>query len=230
MRSKRNFLIVVILVLIGIIAYWNYEVNPKEFPNEEFLITNMNGYHPKDKIVKILDTIELDNRHVFVPYLSTNEHYGVSYWIKEKFGWKMAKMDTRGEPHIWKLKAKDPSTYYIVWNIDPKDQVSYLDYYLISERNASLSMEKSLYTPRIQKQMTISMKESPYGILRMPEEWSNIYRNVISNNNLYMGWIPYDKQDKVVFPKLSVNGSGYLRSNIELDFMRILNEMDLEMP
>lgn len=228
MRNNRNFIIVVILVLIGIIAFWNYEVNSKEFPNDEFLIKNMNEYLPEDKVTQILDTIELDERHVFVPFVSSDDRYGISYWNKEIFGWKMARMDTRGEPHIWKLKAKDPSTHYIVWNIDPKDQLSYLNYYLIGERNASWSMEKGIYTPRIQKQMTISMEESSYGILQMPEEWLDIYRNVISNKNLFLGWIPYNKQDKVVFPRNSVNGNGYSRRSIELDFLRIMNEMELE--
>ena len=152
----------------------------------------------------------------------------MSYWVRNKFGWKLLRMDTRGEPNVWKLKANDPSTHYLLWNIDPKDQLSHIDYYLIRDRNYHITDKLQVYTPRVQLKTTVSMEKQSYGVLQLSEDWVNIWSENLSLP--YIGWIPYNVPGQSTFPGNSVNGGGYTQGDIDLDFVRILNEVELELP
>ncbi|GGG14774.1 hypothetical protein GCM10010916_34570 [Paenibacillus abyssi] len=46
-------------------------------------------------------------------------------------------------------------------------------------------------------------------------------------SSMYIGWIPYNREGES-FPSNSVNGGSYSRGSIDLDFVEILNESELE--
>jgi hypothetical protein len=229
-----------------LIIYLNREMKPKSFPNVEFVIEQLNKDYPQVSASRVLAVTHLDDRHVFVPYVSSDEQYGICYWVWNKFNWKLARIDTRGMPHIWKLNGENPSDYYIVWNIDPKDQIKQLDYYLKRERHYSISQNSHRYTPAIQTRTTALLEEQAFGAIPLPEEWVHImsenlrvpqdnqprsfFNQSITYNPMYIGWIPYNQGREVVFPANSVNGSGYTLRDIDLDFVRIMNEYELELP
>lgn len=45
-----------------------------------------------------------------------------------------------------------------------------------------------------------------------------------------IGWIPYDQQNHEAYPERSVNGSGFSNENVYLDYIRILDESEIEIP
>lgn len=245
---KPKIIVPILIAVIALIAVYLYYGNTKpiSFPSNEVVIKSMNEHFPTASASEILASVQLDKRHVFVPFKSSSDRYGASYWVYEKREWRIARIDTSGQPYIWKLNFRDPSTYRIVWNLDPRDQLNELQYYLIGERYYSVSEGIHFYTPRIQKQMTVSLEERTYGAIPLPEEWENIlsenferfgakqpttiFRNSYSSSQMYMGWIPYHRQGESTFPSNSVNGDGYSQGDSDFDYMRLLNETDLELP
>jgi hypothetical protein len=229
-----------------LIIFLNREMKPKSFPNDEFVIEKLNESYSKVRARKVLAVTLIDDRHAFVPFISNDYHYGISYWVWNKFKWKVARIDTRGMPHIWKLNGEDPSEYYIIWNMDPKDQIKQLDYFLKRERHASISQNLHWYTPAIQTSTTVSLEAQSYGAIPLPEEWVHImsenlrvlqdsqprsfFNQSIAYNPMYVGWIPYNQGREISFPANSVNGSSYTLRDLDLDYVGIMNEYELEQP
>ncbi|WP_438347368.1 alpha/beta fold hydrolase [Paenibacillus sp. FA6] len=232
MMNKKTILIPFLIVMIAIVGYLFYEGKPQAFPDNSYAIKAMNQLYAEANVSGILDVIPLDSKHVFVPFISDDGHYGMSFWEWDWFQWKLRRIDTRGEPYIWKIDEKDASTHYIVWNMDPKDELSELKYYLIGERGAYRSQDVDSYTPRVQLGLTVSLQKHKYGVLPFPKDWVELINGNLQMNSLsssmYIGWIPYGDQGKVTFPDYTINGSSYSSGRFNLDFVRILNEYELE--
>lgn len=246
--NKKKIIILVSLAAIALIVILIYNGKPKQFPNVERLIESINGHFPEASALKVQDIARLDERHAVVPFISSDDHYGISYWIWKGLKWKLARIDTRGEPILWKLNANDPSTYYLVWNIDPKDQLDNLDYYLIGPRGYSITQkpESNIYTPKIQKQFSAALEEHTYGVLQLPKEWvqiissslqlnkarqpNRVFQNMTFNPIMHIVWMPISQAEQMPFPSNSVNGHSYQVDNMNLEHMRIINEAELELP
>ncbi|MGG3467367.1 hypothetical protein ABES02_07595 [Neobacillus pocheonensis] len=59
---------------------------------------------------------------------------------------------------------------------------------------------------------------------------SNGHCTGATNNDLSFGYIPFDKSDKEAGIMNSVNGSGYTNSDINLDYISIMNPFEIEEP
>jgi hypothetical protein len=248
MNKKKASLIggCMVIVVLSVIIYMFYFATPKAFPNEELLIDSMNELFPSAKVSRIQDVIHLNERNVFVPFISHDNDYGMSYWIWDKYHWKVAKIETRGEPEVWKINGNVPSNHHLVWNINPKDQLNHLDLYLIRDRGYSIRNDIHTYYPKVQMTTTASLNEQSYGVMPVPSEWNSLLKavdNVGETNlgdwlfgqnyredQLYIGWIPYAKNGKETFPEHSGNGGVYMNVSINVQYLRILNERELEMP
>lgn len=211
---------------------------PTSFPTNEQLVEEMNSIFPEATASIIQDTIPIDERHVLVPFISKKDGYGLSYWVWKNHKWKVASIDTKGQPMLWKLNINDPSSFYFVWNIDPKDQLSSIHFYLIRDRGYRITEGIEHYDPRVQMEKRVSAQEKSYGLMQLSDDWvtfMNAYIKVESakqspEQDMVFGWIPYDQTNKETFPGSSVNGTGYSDGEVDLEYVMILDKGDIEIP
>lgn len=242
------WLLVVLSVvsLTTFLVYWYFFWPPKPFPSNEEIVREVNRTYEEAGAKDILDTLFVDTHHVVVPYISTNEDYGLSYWGWRNHKWQVLTIDTKGEPKVWKVNGNDPSSFVIVWNVDPNDQLQEIQYYLIRNRNYGMTNGAEYYFPKVQMKKEISLREKSYGILQLPKNWVHVLNSVLIEErvgqpslflhdifplqNAYFGWIPYNESGKEVFPEQTVNGSTYVVGDIYQEHMLIMNKVDLEIP
>ena len=235
----------IFLLLVLIVAAFFYVVmltKPKALPDRSALIEEINEFFPGGAAREILDVIYIDKKHAFIPFISIRGDYSISIWQWKFDEWKLVNVNTNGFPILWKL-GKDPSTYYIVWNLHEKDGVEELHMYLNRQRNFhSSSKSGQHYYPRVQVKHLISLQESTYGVMKLPDEWVTILKAIQPvpsvqdslfklNHARYqvdIKTIPYDNENKSIFPRRSVNGSQSSRGNFEFQHIFIMNESDLE--
>lgn len=249
MTKKRLWTFIglgIAVVLSSAIIYWFYFSKPASFPTNEQLVEKINSIFPEATARAIQDTIPVDERHVLVPFISNKDDYGLSYWVWQKHKWRVASIDTKGQPMVWKIDRNDPSSFHFVWNIHPKDQLRSIKFYLIRDRGFHITEGKENYYPRVQMEKRVSLQEKSYGSMQLPDDWVTFMNtfikvesakqpNVFINNffpeqYMYFGWIPYDQEDKETFPERSVNGNGYSNGNVDLEHMMILGKGDIEFP
>ncbi|MRG86204.1 hypothetical protein [Salinibacillus xinjiangensis] len=245
MTKKRKLTLGIVLIVIILAAiYWMYFSKPSPLPTKNQLVTEINEVFTRANAEKIQNTIQLDDKHVFVPFISKNNEYGLSYWVWDMYKWKVKKIDTTGEPMIWKVDKKDPSTFHIIWNMHPNDRLRYMKFYLIRKRGYQITAGNHHYTPRIQLEKKVSLEEKSYGVLKFPQKWAAIkeanakvmqarqpdklFSSWMPDHSIYIGWIPYDESNQETFPEQSVNGNTFSDGDVETDFVHILNESELE--
>ncbi|WP_217589481.1 hypothetical protein [Lentibacillus saliphilus] len=241
MMKKRMVLPagVIVLLLVVFLAYWLFFSKPSAFPEDEALKEKMNDIFPGGNVVAtIQDAIHLDEEHVFVPFKSSNGQYGAGYWIWEHLQWKPAHIDTKGEPMIWKTA---PKNFHIVWNLHPDDALKKADFYLIQERGYNVSGEEHTYIPHIQMKETVNLEDETYGVKTLSESWNDlltqkasesqdpVFNHFFPNPHIFISWMPLNRHNQLTFPEHSVNGgNSYTHAHIDLDFIRIINEVELE--
>ncbi|PLS10365.1 hypothetical protein [Neobacillus cucumis] len=247
MKLKGPFisLLAIAAVLSTLLIYWFYFSPPKSFPTKSQLIKEINHSTPRASVKIIQDTVHIDKGHVFVPYISKDGQYGVSFWVWERHKWEMESLSTNGSPRIWKIDRNNPASYYILWNLHPDDGVKDMDFYLIRERGYQGINGRMTYIPKIQMETKIALKKKSYGMMLMPDEWDavmgslikgekakapwSVFDSLTSNYQVYFGWIPYDQKDKVTVVKNSITGEGYT-SGANIDESRILSPSEIETP
>lgn len=245
MSRKVTFAIggLVLAAFLAFALYLYFPTKPESFPINEQLIDEINQLFPTAAPTTIQDAIYLDERHVFVPFISKENEYGVSYWAWEEHKWKVLEIDTTGEPRLWMINESNPSSYYLVWNIHPEDQVDYLKFYLVRDRG--FRGVDNLYTPRVQVEKKVSLQGKSYGVLRSPDEWVSIMKPLQKlesdrrpdvflallpqQANLFFSYTPYNEAGQEAISQRSVNSHGYVNGNIRLEFV-IRNGARLEKP
>ncbi|WP_407268279.1 hypothetical protein [Radiobacillus sp. PE A8.2] len=244
-KKRLSIISISIIILLALfLIYWFYFAKPTLLPSDEQMVEKMNQVFPIANVETIQDTIKLDAEHVFVPFISTDNHYGVSYWEWKMHSWKPVNIDTVGEPMVWKIDRNDPTSNHILWNIHPEDKVSYANFYLIRDRNYHISYGEHTYVPKIQMEETVNFEEKSYGVLQMPDNWrafmntanklalaQNSQRyssSLLQDVSVYIGWTPFEENNEVAFPENSVNGSGYSNGNVDMNFVMFVGESDLE--
>ncbi|TRM12316.1 hypothetical protein FH966_11810 [Lentibacillus cibarius] len=247
MMKKRTALItigIMVLLLSLFFIYRFYFAKPSAFPPDEQLAEQMNNVFPKANVETIQDTIKLDTEHVFVPFQSSDNHYGASYWIWERNEWKPAKIDTLGKPMIWNIDSENPSASHIVWNLHPSDGISKADFYLIRKRSYFISRGEHTYIPRIQMKESVNFGEESYGVLALPDDWRSFmtettemaseqklntaFTNILTDKNIFIGWMPLNDHHKVTYPEHSVNGNSFNHSYIDIGFVGMVDKDELE--
>lgn len=242
--SIKKALIVIVAAVLLVLVYSHYF--PRSFPSDESAIGIMNKRFSEVNASRVLDTLQLDDRHMFVPYVSSEDKYGLSYWVWNNFKWKVLLIRSTGEPELWKINEKDPSTHYMVWNINPKDQLSRIDFYLMRNRGYSISQgqKSNIYTPGIQKHSSVSLEGKSYGALQPPAEWEkilqddlhlmnnkqsySIFDSLQTNSSMRIGFITYNQQGESSFPTQSVNGGSFSGGNVPTRFINFINDNELE--
>src|SRR5690606_3806433 len=125
MKRRNRFLssIIIFIVVVGSIIYFFNNSKPSSFPSDDELLNKINETYSRAHATVIQDSIFLDDQHVYVPFINSEGSYGSSFWIWKKGKWRVAGIDTIGEPTVWKINESDPKTYHIVWNIPPENNI-----------------------------------------------------------------------------------------------------------
>ena len=118
-------------ILLFAVFSWVYFSKPNSYPTNEQLVEGINSAFPDAVAEVIQDTIYVDDRHVLVPFISEENNYSLSYWKWGGSKWEVVSVHSRGEPILWKVDKRDPTSYHFVWNIHPDDNMSKLDFYLL---------------------------------------------------------------------------------------------------
>ncbi|MED4202515.1 hypothetical protein [Neobacillus mesonae] len=233
-----------IFAVIGAAGYWFYFSPPLSFPNNKQLISEINRLFPEAKVSTIQDSIEVDEKRVVVPFISKDDHYGASYWVWRFHKWQAVYIDTMGQPHVWKIDRKDPSSYYFVWNIHPRHQLKNIKFYYLRNRNYTVMDGKEFYKSGIQMEKDVSFEGNDYGVLRLPEEWAASIKSIMKVDaaaqsdlffqpadpvGMYFAWTPFGKNGKEKFTEEGiVSGNGYTNGTEDIEYIMVVSEEELQ--
>ncbi|MDR7071722.1 hypothetical protein [Fictibacillus barbaricus] len=248
--KKKHYLFsilgIILILTTALLIYRTYFSQPEPFLSNKQIINNINYFLPGDPANKVQDVLQVDSHHFFVPFITKVGHYGTSYWVWKKHEWKIQYAANSGEPRLWQIDLKDPSTFCIVWSLNPIEEVSNIDFYLSQDRDYSINNgTEHYYSPKVQMKKRVEVNQKSYGILKLPNEWSTVIESVVKaktegqpslfteinlNQKMYFGWVPYDSSSKVATPgsKDDYAGYGYSNGNKNLEYVRYLNESELE--
>ncbi|MBD8068592.1 hypothetical protein [Bacillus sp. PS06] len=240
MNRKTMALIGILVIAMIMLLYWFYPSKAKSFLTDEELINEINPHFLSVKVSEIQDIVYLDDNHVFVPYITTEGDYAISYWIYEKRKWQNAYTGTLGSP----LHVKVHSEQYFLLNYDPLQDLQRLDFYLIKDRSFLVSDGIQSYQPRIQLKHSVQVADFPhsYSAIKLPENWIDLigeYEQLIQYNQpdpffgdmflpptVQFGVIAYDEKGEQTYPGPE-NGSGYGGGNSS-DVINYLDPSQLE--
>ncbi|WP_430508083.1 hypothetical protein [Rossellomorea marisflavi] len=229
---KRMIVIVLAVSLIAFgFVYWFKLAPAGPLPDDKAAAKEINGLLNKMgtdeglQVESILETVQADDRHAFIPFETDAGVRGFSLWVWKDHQWKASSATTDGDPVIWKVRPGDPSSYRVVWSLDPAEKVDRLVFYLIQKR----SFQNEAYQPRIQMERELPFAEHAYGSIKVPEEWRTIIRAEVdeSEARVEFGWRSLDSSGEDVF----IEGQGqssYLRYEDHQDLMMPLQEDELE--
>lgn len=234
-----------LLLTIVIVCWFNF-AKPQPFPTNEELVKEMNTLFPEAHADVIQDTVHLDKNHVFVPYISEENDYGLSFWVWKHRKWKVEAIDTTGDMRLWKINSKDSSTYHFVWNFPSHDQISYMKLYVIKKRGYHISGDVHHYDPAVQLEEKISLPEKTYGSVQMANEWVSVidawnelnaakspglfFNPFMMQQHMYFGWNTFDKSDTIIYPERSSTSSSFWNNSVGIENVMLVNESELEYP
>jgi hypothetical protein len=207
------------------------------------LIKEINHIFPEANVKEIQDTIEVDEKHVFVPFISEENKYGVSHWVWQKREWELTSVNTGGEPRSWRIEDGDFSTTYLVWNIAPETSIEKLKFYLIKDRTFHITEGIEYYDPGVQLEELVKLSSTSYGAMPLPDSWSSImasytklerarqpdiFSDFFIEHYMYFGWMAYDGSGKELPPDHSLFGSGFSGGDDHIEYIRFLDELEIE--
>jgi len=242
-NKKIVFILFSILLMIPIILLVNYLIphKPKAFLTNKEIMKEIKEFDPEYDVNTIQDHVFIDKKHVFVPYLSKENDYGIINWSWNKNDWEIASIETNMfGPLLWKIESNHSIKYYLLWNMNPSSQLQKINFYLTRERQYFVSNGVSKYEPKIQMKFEKELNERSYGVLELPKNWENIMNDEtfsISQNqsNLFFSsitpptsfivkWLPLDKNNKTKLPINSDSGHGTGNGGNQIDFVQLVNE------
>lgn len=241
---KPKYIMMIVLIGVSFLAvYWFYLASANDFPSNDAVLEEINAAFSEARANEVQDVIKLDNRNVFVPFKTGTDGYAISFWIWKHHKWNLGMIELAGEPRMLKIKSTDPSSYHIVWNIHPEDRIDQLSFYLMKKRNYMVSEGKHRYDPRIQLNERVPLANQAYGALPLPKKWITLLEEVedvqdqisptrfdhfLQQDGFFFGWLPKDQNGSVKYPERSLNGNGWSNGDVEVDFLMILQEADLQ--
>lgn len=243
MRKKVLVPLLLISILIAFgIFYWYYLAPPAGFPDKEKIKAVLSDPNNRVDIAEIQDTIFLDDKHVYIPFITEKDGHGISFWEWKKHEWQLSSFSTGSMPQIWKIDSDDPSSHYIMWNFHPKNNLDFLTFFLIKERGFSVSDGKEKYDPGIQMDYRAEVGEKSYGYTSIPTEWqkymeaenklmaamkpNSLFNDFFPPAQYYFGWQSTSVDGSTEFPSYpNMNGFGSGGSSTE--HLRFLNENDI---
>lgn len=228
-----------LLVLATAFVYYYKFAGPDEIPSKAYLKQGVNQALPEAKAAKVQDRVKVDERHLFVPFINQEGFYALSTWEWKNHKWRVSFVDTDGEPRVWRIDKNEPQSYRLIWNINPHDQVKYMDLYLMRKRNFVVSGGVGAYYPKVQMKHRVYISKKPYDATRLPSDWQQVMANlgqigqdnqkqILGNQNLYMGWMSFNNSDEIARPNSPTNGYGFGNGHESIDYVMPLDKMDLE--
>ncbi|WP_028596391.1 hypothetical protein [Paenibacillus assamensis] len=235
--------IVLLAVIFSCIWFIWLPSHPSPIPSRQAMLEEIRKHSFGVEAQEIVDVISLDDRHVYVPYISKEGSYGQSFWRWDRTQWVMGGILEKGEPYIWEFNG-EPSKQYIVYHVDPQDEVGVLKYHLLRGVHYQISDGSQRYTPSVQMSISVPVEERRYGAIPVPDDWirlmeeeARVNRRERSSDNfgwmassalVRIVWHAYDRKGKETFAEHSVNGSSYRNGELALQFISIINESELE--
>jgi hypothetical protein len=235
-------LLLILMLIAGGVLYWYYLAPPANFPDQEKVKETLSDPYNRIEIAEIQDTIFLDDKHVYIPFITEEEDHGISFWEWEKHEWQLSSFSTGSMPEIWKIDADDPSSHFIIWNFHPENDLDYLTFFLIKERGFSVSEGKEQYDPGIQMEYRAEAGEKSYGYTPIPSEWQkymkaenkmmaamipdSIFADFFPPPQYYFGWRSTAIDGSTEYPSYP-NNNGFGRGGSSTEHLRFLGENDI---
>ncbi|MDI2587308.1 hypothetical protein OR571_09395 [Psychrobacillus sp. NEAU-3TGS] len=232
------------MLLLTIVIFYLFNfTKPHAFPMDDKLLKEMNSFYAEAHADVIQDVVYLDKQHVFVPYISQENNYGLSFWVWKHRKWKVEEIDTTGDLRLWKINSKDSATYHFVWNFPSNDQISYMKLYAIKQRGYHILGDVHHYDPAVQLERKISFSEKTYGSIQLDTEWISVIDEWNKLNEakqpdlffqpfqpMYFGWNTFDRSDTIIYPERSTGNSSILNNSVGIENVMLVNESELEYP
>lgn len=243
MRKKVLVPLLLILILIsGGFLYWYYLAPPAAFPEQEEIEAVLSDPNNGVKITEIQDKIFLDDKHVYIPFITEEEGHGISFWEWRKHEWLLSSFSTGSMPQIWKIDSEDPSSNYIMWNFHPENDLDYLTFFLVKERGFSVSDGRQQYDPGIQMEYRAEAGEKSYGYTSIPLDWQeymeaenkmmaammpdSLFADVFPPPQYYFGWQSTAIDGSTEYPSYP-NNNGFGRGGSSTEHLRFLGENEI---
>lgn len=233
---------VAFIVIIAFIIRQQFS-SPPPFLSEEALIKEIKEVYRYSDVHEVQDIFFADERNVFVPVKFTNGNYGVTTWRWNRKKWVVQSLDSLGAPHLWSIG--DAEERYFIWNMPPDRQITGMNLYLIRDRDAFISQYIPIYLPRIQMEYYVPFDGKGHGVLRMPNEWTELTEQLSEveagrtdqlfssmhpeHDLVRYGWRTVDETGKLMMIEWDVtNGSGF-SDGFSVNEVIPLDEEDLEL-
>jgi hypothetical protein len=222
-----------------------YSQDPKPFLSNIEIKKEIVKIFPGGGVKEIQNRVYIDDKHVFVPYITERNTYGMINWEWKRNEWSLTSVETNtDDPKLLKIKTNHTLKRYLIWNINPTYNINQINFYLTRKRQFSVTEGVSKYEPRIQLKLKKKINESSYGVLRLPKSWErimnddsllnspkqfdSIFSSFIPPTSMMVSWIALDKNEKINYPINSEPGNGYSSGENYFDFVPFVSESELE--
>lgn len=219
-------MVVFTAIILGSLVYLLINEFPTDFLQEQELIGRLNSVDEKIIVEVVQDIIFIDDKHVFVPFVSNDEEYGFSLWKWKNGKWHLSRKSVSESIHIIKINEKDPTTYYFVWNF-PDDNINAIKLFLLKDRNYRYSDGYTTYYPRIQMEQ-LYQRDTTYGLKPLTGHMLEVYKEMKAityngedffnqlfpvQNHIYFTWNMYDQNGEMI--DFNINGFSY-NGNVQI--------------
>ena len=211
MKHKKTVIFISILILLIAVSGigWHYYFSePDPFLPEEMIIDQINEYHQLE-VAEIQEIIFLDEQHVVVFFISTDEMYAQAFWKWQDNDWLLSGHNAMGSYTVWNLNESD---LYLIWNVRPDPTLSYVEIIGQRERQYRTTRVNKYYYPALELTKRIYVESEKYGV----EEISGVWKEVIVDlqqtsdqvddfltissppTEVTFGWVPYGSNEKIL--------------------------------
>jgi len=243
-KKKKIIILFIVLLIFPVILLVNYFIphKPKAFLSNIEIKKEVMEQYPEYDVDKIQDHVFIDQKHVFVPFLTKGNDYGIINWSWNNNDWEIAWIEKNMfDPQLWKIESNHSFKYYLLWNINPSSQIQKINFYLTRGRQFSAVNGVSKYEPKIQMKFEKKLNERSYSVLELPKKWQRVMNDetfLISQNqpdlvfssftppsSFIVKYLPLDKNNKTKMPD-NANGSG--NGGNQIDFTQLVDEKALD--
>ncbi|MDM5214010.1 hypothetical protein QUF94_21650 [Peribacillus sp. NJ4] len=238
-KAKMSVLITAAILIGGILLFVLFPKEPEPFLSEKQIIKRINSIFPEAQPKSIQNKIFLDDTHVFVPFISEENGYGMSFWVWKGNKWKAASVNMGGQPQVWNGEEKS----LIMWNMNTKDDVSEIGVFMKVDRDFLVEDGIATYQPGIEMMHSIALKGKTYGVARFPDNWRELMKQYVKlqaedgqndfpdfNDPIRLVTNFHDKEGEEIIPEHSFNGNSYTTGYnfVDVHFLVTVQEEELE--
>ncbi|MED4015790.1 hypothetical protein [Sutcliffiella cohnii] len=228
---------------------WHTVLPARPFYSNDTLLKELNNVVYGITVENIIDPVHIDERNVFVPFITTRNQPGMSYWAYENKGWQLVSYIQDPAPHLWTINNGEEK--YITYYFHPESDVATTDFYLIGERYYSQSTSydgatTQQYIPKIQMKFSHDVSEVGFNVVPIPEIWDKVWNEYVHfektqlaedvetwfysapHISLRVGWIPKTVDGASPSHDTPYTGTGGGAKSAKVDYIYILNDFEIE--